>query len=104
MTRNGSGWILIAAFAFGAIAAPARAQQISEGRIRELIRQAAERATRGESAGDPRQATAPGQTRRKPSAMAEAASGAAIDPLKESGAMTTTGGSADMRVGYDESG
>jgi hypothetical protein len=36
--------------------------------------------------------------------MAEAARDAAIDPLKESGAMTTTGGCAAMRVGYDKSG
>jgi hypothetical protein len=32
--------------------------------------------------------------------MAEAASGAAIDPLKESGAMTTMGVDARMRGGY----
>jgi len=36
--------------------------------------------------------------------MAEAARDAAIDPLKESGAMTTIGGCARMRVGYDKGG
>jgi hypothetical protein len=34
--------------------------------------------------------------------MAELASDAAIDPLNESGAMTTMGASARMRVGYDK--
>ena len=46
MTRNSSIWMLAAALASTGIATPARAQQISEARIRELIRQAADPATR----------------------------------------------------------
>ena len=41
MTRNGSIWMLTAAIAFSGLAAPARAQ-VSEARIRELIKQAAD--------------------------------------------------------------
>jgi outer membrane protein len=41
MTRNGSIWMLTAALAFSGLAAPARAQ-VSEARIRELIKQAAD--------------------------------------------------------------
>ena len=40
MTRNGSIWMLTAALALSGVATPARAQQISEARIRELIKQA----------------------------------------------------------------
>ena len=64
MTRNGSIWMLTAALAFSGLATPARAQQVTEARIRELIRQAADRVSHGElDAGQ--QATMPGQTRPK---------------------------------------
>ena len=46
MTRNGSIWMVTAALALTGVATPARAQQISEARIHELIRQAADPATR----------------------------------------------------------
>src|SRR6202043_3735227 len=46
MTRNGSIWMLTAALAFSGLAAPARAQQVSEARIRELIKQAQDPASR----------------------------------------------------------
>jgi outer membrane protein len=46
MTRNGSIWILTAALALTGVATPVRAQQITEARIRELIKQAADPATR----------------------------------------------------------
>jgi outer membrane protein len=49
MTRNGSILMLTAALSFAGIATPARAQQISEARIRELIKQAAERASGGQT-------------------------------------------------------
>ena len=42
MTRNGSIWMLTAALALSGLATPARAQQVSEARIRELIKQAAD--------------------------------------------------------------
>ena len=42
MTRNGSIWMLTAALACSGLAVPARAQQVSEARIRELIKQAAD--------------------------------------------------------------
>jgi outer membrane protein len=45
MTRNGSIWMLTAALAFSGIAAPARAQ-VSEVRLRELIKQAADPSSR----------------------------------------------------------
>ncbi len=63
MTRNGSIWMLTAALACAAVAAPARAQQMSEARIRELIKQAADRVAHGDV--DAQQATAPGQARPK---------------------------------------
>jgi outer membrane protein len=47
MRRNRSIWIFIAAIAFAATAAPVGAQT-SEARIRELIKQAADRVARGE--------------------------------------------------------
>jgi outer membrane protein len=47
MTRNRSIWMLTAALALTGIAAPARAQQVSETRIRELITQAAARVATG---------------------------------------------------------
>ena len=46
MTRNGSIWMLTAALAFSSLATPARAQQVSEARIRELIKQAQDPASR----------------------------------------------------------
>ncbi len=61
MTRNGFIWMLTAALACAA--APARAQQVSEARIHELIKQAADRVAHGEVDGQ--QAAAPGQTRPK---------------------------------------
>src|SRR3954451_5915924 len=42
MTRNGSIWILTAVLGLAGLAAPARAQSVSEARIRELIKQAAD--------------------------------------------------------------
>jgi len=41
MTRNGSIWMLTAVVALSALATPARAQ-VSETRLRELIKQAAD--------------------------------------------------------------
>ncbi len=52
MTRNGSIWMLTAAFVMSGLATPARAQQVSEARIRELITQAADRAATGNLATD----------------------------------------------------
>jgi outer membrane protein len=46
MTRNGSMWMLTAALAFSGLATPARAQQVSEARIRELIKLAADPSSR----------------------------------------------------------
>ena len=46
MTRNGSIGLLTAALAFSSLATPARAQQVSEARIRELIKQAQDPASR----------------------------------------------------------
>jgi outer membrane protein len=68
MTRNGSNWTAVAVLALMTIvtglAAPARAQQISEARIRELIKQAADPSrmlqppTTAQPAGDTRSAVA----------------------------------------------
>ena len=65
MTRNGSIWMLTAALALLGLATPARAQQVSESRIRELITQAADRAASGNLATDaqPPAASAAGQRR-----------------------------------------
>ena len=52
MTRNGSIWILTAALALSGLATPARAQQVSDARLRELITQAADRAATGNLATD----------------------------------------------------
>ena len=52
MTRNGSIWMLTAALALSGLAAPARAQQVSDARLRELITQAADRAATGNLATD----------------------------------------------------
>ena len=46
MTRTGSIWLLTAALALGGAATPARAQQISDAHIKELIKQAAEQSGR----------------------------------------------------------
>ena len=46
MTRNGSIVMLTAALAFSGLAAPARAQQVPEARIRELIKQAQDPSSR----------------------------------------------------------
>ncbi|OFW18135.1 MAG: hypothetical protein A3F69_03230, partial [Acidobacteria bacterium RIFCSPLOWO2_12_FULL_66_10] len=51
MRRNGSIWVLTTAFVFAGVATTARAQQISEARIRELIKQAADRVANGEISG-----------------------------------------------------
>ena len=47
MTRNGLLWMLAATLACATIATPAHAQQPSEARIRDLIKQAAERVANG---------------------------------------------------------
>ncbi len=52
MTRNGSIWMLTATLALSGLATPARAQQVSEARFRELITQAADRAATGNLATD----------------------------------------------------
>jgi outer membrane protein TolC len=64
MTRNGTIWTLTAALVCASLATPARAQQLSEARIRELIKQAAERTVIG-VAVDPQQpaSAAPGANR-----------------------------------------
>jgi outer membrane protein len=49
MTRNGSTWMLTAALALSGLATPARAQQVSEARIRELIKQASEQVANGQT-------------------------------------------------------
>jgi outer membrane protein len=53
MTRNGSIWMLTAALALSGLATPARAQQISESRIRELIKQASEQVANGQTTAPP---------------------------------------------------
>jgi outer membrane protein TolC len=58
MTRNGSIWMLTAALALSGLASPARAQQLSETRIRELITQAAERVASGQAGAPQTAATA----------------------------------------------
>jgi hypothetical protein len=63
MTRNGAIGILTASLAFTCVAAPARAQRISDERIHELIKQAADRVARGE-VGDARQTTTTAQGQR----------------------------------------
>ncbi len=77
MTRNGSIWILTAALAVVGTATPARAQQVSETRIRELIAQAADRVAHGEVDGQ--QAAAPGQARPKVALTLEEAVKFALD-------------------------
>src|SRR5258706_6274245 len=64
MTRTGTIWTLTAALMCASLATPASAQQMTEARIRELIKQAAERTTFG-VAVDPQQpaAAAPGANR-----------------------------------------
>ncbi|MBZ5556804.1 MAG: TolC family protein [Acidobacteriia bacterium] len=64
MTRTGTIWTLTAALVCASLATTARAQQLSEARIRELIKQAAERTAIG-VAVDPQQpaAATPGANR-----------------------------------------
>jgi outer membrane protein len=64
MRRNGTIWMLTAVLAgvVGA-AAPARAQQISEARIQELIEQAAAQASKSNTLDRQAQTQAPGDTR-----------------------------------------
>ena len=61
MTRNGSIWMLTAALALSGLATPARAQQVSDVRLRELIKLATERSAGGIVL--PQQAAVPGDTR-----------------------------------------
>ena len=67
MTRNGSSmWMLTTALALGALttgATPAGAQQISDARIHELIKQAADRANSGDRAAALQQASPSGDAR-----------------------------------------
>ena len=53
MTRNGSIWMLTAALALSGLATPAHAQQVSEARIRELIKQASEQVANGQTTAPP---------------------------------------------------
>ena len=53
MTRNGSIWMLTAALALSGVATPARAQQISDARIRELVKQASEQVANGQTTAPP---------------------------------------------------
>src|SRR5471030_996695 len=53
MTRNGSIWVLTGALALTGIATPARAQQLSDARIRELIKQAGEQVANGQTTAPP---------------------------------------------------
>ena len=53
MTRNGSIWMLTAALALTGIATPARAQQLSDARIHELIKQASEQVANGQTTAPP---------------------------------------------------
>ncbi len=52
MTRNGLIWMLTAALVLSGLVTPARAQQVSDARLRELITQAADRAATGNLATD----------------------------------------------------
>ena len=66
MTRNRTISTLttaVALVAFGGVATPARAQQISDARIRELIKQAADRASTGDAGAQQPVAAAAGETR-----------------------------------------
>ena len=58
MTRNGSLWMLTAVLAFSGIAAPVRAQ-VSETRLRELIKQAADPNSRLQAPAMPPSGSAP---------------------------------------------
>jgi outer membrane protein len=63
MRRNGSIWMLSATLAWAAFPAPAVAQQISEARIKELIKQAADPSARIPVIGESQQAIPPGANR-----------------------------------------
>ncbi|MBI3490937.1 MAG: TolC family protein, partial [Acidobacteria bacterium] len=58
MTRNGIISILTAALVCASVATPARAQQMSEARIRDLIKQAADRTAKRDSGDAPQTAAA----------------------------------------------
>jgi outer membrane protein len=53
MTRNGSIWMLTAALALSSLATPAHAEQVSDTRIRELIKQASELVANGQTTAPP---------------------------------------------------
>ena len=61
MGRNGSIWIL--AVVFAGVATTARTQQLSETRIRELVKQAADRVANGDTSGDVQQPAPAGAVR-----------------------------------------
>jgi outer membrane protein len=63
MRRNATIWMLTAVLAGVGAARPARAQQISEARIQELIKQAAVQVARGNVPDRQAQTQAPGDTR-----------------------------------------
>src|SRR6266487_1024435 len=63
MRRNGSIWMLSATLAWAAFPAPAVAQQISEARIKELIKQAADPSARIPVIGESQQAIPPDANR-----------------------------------------
>jgi outer membrane protein TolC len=66
MRRNQSIVTLTVAFAFAGVATAAHAQQISEARIHELIKQAAERVAQGNTVVDPQQAAASSSGQNRP--------------------------------------
>ena len=53
MTRNGSIWTLTATLVLSGLALPARAQQVSDAHIRELIKQAGEQVANGQTTAPP---------------------------------------------------
>ena len=72
MTRNGSIWMLTAAIALSGLATPARAQQVSEARIRELIKQAADPNSRLQTPATAQPGSAPDTRRVVPITLDEA--------------------------------
>ena len=72
MTRNGSIWMLTAALALSGLATPARAQQVSEARIRELIKQAADPNSRLQTPATAQPGSAPDTRRVVPITLDEA--------------------------------
>jgi outer membrane protein len=63
MIRNGSMWMLVAALTLGALPTRGWAQQITEARIKELIKQAADPSARVPPVAEPQQAAPAGATR-----------------------------------------